>query len=430
MERTVRIAAILGIVGVALAAGTSGTLDTTFDGDGIATGPIGDALSVAAQSDGKLVVVGHEHGTESTFKVARYDTDGSLDPGFGSGGVVTPFPSAVGSEGQHVTIDGDGRILVAGAATIERTTGRGKKQTVTRVKMLAVARLLSNGDPDTTFGDGGETLVEVPESAGARARALALRSDGKIVVFGMAQVESDKPKGKAGRGIPTYNQALVLLRLDSDGALDTTFGTGGIVVDNVTKDDEVAGINGLALQSDNAIVTATMVRDVTSGDGYLDDAAILRRYDADGSLDTTFGAGGTTAIAGEIDMPSIAVDDLDRIVLGAGDIGGTGWIRRYDADGVLDTSFATAGEYATGLAASNRIRAVVVLDDDRIVAGGEAEGDGFTLRLDADGALDANYGISDLAPADFVFDLAVDANGDYALAGGDAGDFLVARYCR
>ncbi len=421
--------ALLGLAGVALAAGSPGNLDESFDGDGVWVGAPGALLSVAPLGDGKIVAAGTEHGTTSAFTIVRLDADGGLDTGFGSGGIVTPFGSAVASEGQQLILDGNGRIVAVGSATIERTSGSGKKAKTERVQMVALVRLLSDGSHDTSFGDGGEVLTEA-SALGSGARGLALQADGKIVVAGFAWVKPPKSKGGPQ---PANNHAVALLRYNADGTLDTSFGTGGIVVDNYTDDNDLPGLNGVALQSDGKILVAGSV-----GTASPLDAGFVRRYDTDGSLDTAFGAGGTISISAQLHVsPSIAVDGDDRILFASG-TGGDGVIARYDEDGVLDTTFGVSGWFETGLSGDDAIRGLEILSDGRIAAGAQTLGnaDGFTLRLDADGGLDTTYGsggISDLTtPGDgtseSIFDFAVDPDGNYLICGSRGGDFLVARY--
>ncbi|MCK6460614.1 MAG: hypothetical protein L6Q95_12065 [Planctomycetes bacterium] len=415
--------ALLIMAGAALAA-APGDLDDTFgDGGIVLTEAGGTVLSVAAQSDGKLVVAADSGTTTDEFTVARYNGDGSVDTGFGTGGFASPFASLHASFPQHVSIDGSGRILAAGHATVERTTGKGKPKTE-YVRMVAIARLASDGSADTTFGTGGRVLTEVSGTSESAARGLAVQSDGKIVVAGSARVAGSKGK--------SANNAVLLLRYQASGVLDTTFGTGGIVVDNYTADEDLLGLNGVALQSDGKIVVAGSV-------GTALDSGFVRRYNTNGSLDTSFGSGGTIVInAGLSVSPSIAVDGQDRILFASG-IAGDGVIARFDEDGALDTGFAASGWFETGLSGDDAVRGLAVLSGGSIAAGGQTvpvTGDGFTLRLDADGDLDTTYagdGISDLttdgdSDHESIFDFVVDADGDYVICGGKAGDSFLARY--
>jgi len=372
-----------------------------------------------------VVAAGFENGTRAIGWVARYDTDGSLDTDFGTrgDGFVRPLP---GDDGwaSSVVLDSSGGILVLGYTVIERETGKGKKKKIEYVGMLALARLVENGDLDDTFGDvdpddpGERTGVTLVENAGS-GTAMALNSDDEIVAVGRhTLVERTKVKG---RWVTTTNDALVLVRFDADGALDTSFGSEGIVIDDISAIDDSVGPNSVGLQSDGKIVVAGVQWDIGQG--------FLRRYGTDGSVDTWSGTEDLVTLEDVGQGPSLTIDGSNRILV-ATEASGDGIVERYSKDGALDTSFADAGRYATGLTGDDQLRGVSLLADGRIVACGFTLGtdDGFVLRLTADGDLDT-YGISDLATVGIVSDCAIDPDGNYVICCGKDGDFILARYC-
>jgi len=400
-----RTLAILFLVGVALAAGAAGTLDSTFDGDGLVETPEGIFLSVVVQPDGKIVAVGDEVIDNQTgaFVVARYNADGSLDTTFGTDGLVRPFDDDSSADGnaKDVALDASGRILVLGGVNFDRETGKGKKKKIERVWAIALVRLDTNGSLDSTFGDGGKALFETLASG----EALALQADGKIVAAGAGWVRTRKKGG--GR----INDAVVLVRFHADGGLDTGFGTDGMVFDNPTDNDERP--HDVGLQSDGRIVVV--------GPGF------MRRYETNGDVDATLGGDGLVETAGL--GYSIAIDASDRILLAGSGYGWDGIVARYDADGALDTDFAEGGRYTTG---EGRLSGLSLLGDGRIVACGNTYGqDGFVLRLTSGGSEDL---VSDLTtPGDGVWeaiiDLAVDPDGNYVICGVKNDNFFLARYC-
>ncbi|MEU9994740.1 calcium-binding protein [Streptomyces sp. NPDC050848] len=201
---------------------TDGTPDTSFDGDGtVATDPApsleegGTGLSLALQSDGKIVVGGEVGTTRFDFMVMRYNADGSLDTGFSGDGMVrTDFGAYEGAE--EVAVQADGKIVAMGNTDAD----------------AAVVRYLADGSLDTSFsGDGRVT------TAGGAARDGFVQSDGRIVV--------------AGRGGDGGDFGLI--RYNPDGAQDPGFGTGGRVSTSFGGAD-IAG--AVALQSDGKIVAA------------------------------------------------------------------------------------------------------------------------------------------------------------------------------
>ena len=159
-----------------------GSLDTSFDGDGKVTTSIGSgddkALDMAVQSDGRIVLVGTSHnGSNTDFAVVRYDSDGSLDSGFGGGsGSVTFSPSNGDTDtATSVALQSDGKIVVGGNARISGNQD------------FAVARLNLDGTLDTSFNGTGIASTGVSASFDS-GYDMAIQPDGKIVLTGMGLV--------------------------------------------------------------------------------------------------------------------------------------------------------------------------------------------------------------------------------------------------
>ena len=150
----------------------AGTLDLTFGTLGLVTtdfgGSVDRAFAMALQPDGKLVVVGD---SDANFALARYNADGSLDAGFGAGGkAITSFGGI--DQASAVILQPDGKIVVAG-------------QTDTGISIdFALARYNSDGSLDGAFGSGGRITTNFTGTSDDLGAAVALQSDGKIVVGG------------------------------------------------------------------------------------------------------------------------------------------------------------------------------------------------------------------------------------------------------
>jgi uncharacterized delta-60 repeat protein len=158
----------------------NGSLDFTFDGDGKAiTDFFGDedqANAVAIQTDGKIVAGGFaSFSFDDTFTLARYTTDGSLDPTFDGDGKATTIFGGGGDEAQAVVIQPDGKIVAAGSACASCFAGSD----------FGLARYNLDGSLDTTFSGDGKVMTDFG-FANDQARAVALQSDGKIVGAGVA----------------------------------------------------------------------------------------------------------------------------------------------------------------------------------------------------------------------------------------------------
>jgi uncharacterized delta-60 repeat protein len=222
---------------------TAGGLDSSFGGTGIVTTAIrgGDdqAEAVIQQTDGKIVAAGLSwDGTEfndSTVTLVRYLDNGTLDPNFGGGtGKVT---TAIGTlDGALALIQqADGKLVVAGYTDTD----------------LVVVRYDTSGMPDTSFNGTG--IVTTPVGMGrAEAHALVQQtSDGKLVVAGVSKDGTE--------------DQFTLIRYGTDGMLDTAgFGTGGIVTTSVGTGDAAA--SGLALQADGKLVAAGQASNGTNTD--------------------------------------------------------------------------------------------------------------------------------------------------------------------
>jgi uncharacterized delta-60 repeat protein len=227
----------------------NGSLDTTFDNDGKVTTAIGSGdlgFAVALQPDGKIVVAGASfNGIEDDFALARYKSNGSLDTTFDSDGKVTTHFGSV-DNGRALAIQPDGKIVVAGF-TVKSMTNND----------FALARYNSNGSLDTTFDTDGKVTSEFGNSE--NALAMALQSDGKIIVAGTSYNNS------SGEG------DFILTRYNSNASLDTTFDTDGIVTTSIGNEYDFG--RAVAIQADGKIIVAGEVIDGTQ-----DDFALVR-YD-------------------------------------------------------------------------------------------------------------------------------------------------------
>lgn len=324
--------------------GTGGIVTTSFTGNGT------KGRVIAIDSNDKIVVVGIT-GTNSNFAIARYGTDGTLDATFGTGGkVITDLGAASNIEKAFsVAVDSSNRIVVGGDIDF----GGGAD--------FVVARYLENGNLDTGgFGAGNGYVTTDFGSGEDSAWYLIIRSDGKILAGGYAEISG------------VYNFALALY--NTDGTLDTSFGGGG--------DGKVYTLFGIgdfgttmAAQSDGKIILggyATLGGDLQ---------ATIARYTADGILDTTFGtnSGYTPYPLGTRSVGyGVTVDTTDRILF-CGTVvlfGSSNFLMtRYTVNGSLDTSFGMNGSVITvmGTGAGATANGIAIQPNDgKIVAVGYA----------------------------------------------------------
>ena len=291
--------------------GAGGVVTTSFDGGG--------AARAVTLQQGKILAVGTGHYNGNgchDFVLARYNSDGSLDTTFGQdlngdgvrdGKVITDF--GWDDDAVAVAIDADDSIVVLG-------------NTATNLCKFGLARYLPDGTLDTNFGTDGLARYHfgIPGD-GPVPYALAIEPGTRnIIAVGVASISD-------------IGGTSVVARFKPDGSLDSTFGTGGLVITPVLK---YSTGKSIALQSDGKIVV--------SGDAYADVAngsyhVFVARYNSGGSLDES--------LVG--DNPSLAINDVSKA---EGNSGTTAFTFTVTRSGNLvdevSVSYATANGSATG----------------------------------------------------------------------------------
>ena len=348
---------------------TNGILDPTFGGDGIVTTDFAggltssdEAFDLAQQADGKIIAVGSASNTTTVtdFAVARYNIDGTLDTTFSDDGMqTTDFGLDTDGDGivesgadvaEGVAIQPDGKIVVAGHARIPLGGGLGFDND------FAVARYNPDGTIDTTFGNNGKVTTNIGTDSDI-GTDVVLQPDGKIIVVGQIDQATD----------------CAIVRYNSDGSLDNTFGGSGIIVSDFSGSE---GFKSVALQSDGRIVATGF----TTGSNATLDFAVVR-YEPDGDLDSSFGNAGlvTTDVSGGI--PSGQDFGEDIILQNDGKILVVGRntsntildlaIVRYNTDGSLDSSFVNNGILSIDIHGKGDFgQDIAIQPDGKIVAGG------------------------------------------------------------
>jgi uncharacterized delta-60 repeat protein len=358
-------------------------LDPAFGHDGTVLSTLTtntNMNALAVQGDGRIVVAGEIFGEDfDDFALARFETTGALDTSFGDGGWVRTDIKTGDDRALAVAVQRDGRILAAGQA------GR----------RMAVARYLSDGRLDQTFGFGGRVVIDITESA---VSDIAVDAQGRIVLVG----------GLLHPVPPTCcSSDFLVVRLTGNGTRDYTFGTLG-----VARTDFQPG-PGVSFDEPNSVLIQPDGRIVAAGQGGSTMDFALARYLPDGSLDGSFGTGGlvTTDIPGNVDrIGDIAFDHSGRIVAGGQTClypPDTGpqcdfALARYLPGGRLDGTFGGNGMVRTNVRAKwgEGIDGIAIQNDGQIVAAGYVTGldpsnlgtDVGLTRYHADGHLDLGFG--------------------------------------
>lgn len=286
---------------------TAGALDAGFGVAGVATLPkYGSSTSVGIAADQKIVIAGSsaQNGVP-VLVLSRLNTDGSVDTDFGDSGYKMVSLGTRFQDGA-LAIDGDGNIVVTGYAIIND------------VQQIVVLRFTANGTPDANFGQDGLVKTSVPDILAAQAYALAIQTDGKIIVVGGAD---------DGSVVLRYNA--------TDGSLDETFGTAGIKKLTVGTSSALYAVHA---QTNGNIVIGG------SSDGH----SFCARLTSIGSLDANFGVSGIVTMSlGAQDMVYGLQIQSDGKILAAGPVDETFAVTRLLSSNAAMISITSPADGAT-----------------------------------------------------------------------------------
>lgn len=296
---------------------------------------------VAIQIDGKIVVsstAGQNVDGGALFGLARFNSNGSVDGSFGTGGHVDGRTLGAAA----LTLQPDGKILLTGANT--------------------VARFDSSGQLDPTFGTGG--LSVLPFSFAA---AIALQSDGRILIVSAPDFN------------PGGDKSGTIVRFNPNGTLDKTFGLFGEVASvasgGVFDTTGTALVSGIVLQADGKfIVAGTIASKLIHPPGSIRTGFGLVRYNPNGSIDTSFGTRGgvLTNFGSNPNATAFALAiQSNGDIIAAGQAGSSLALSRYTSAGALDATFGLSGIVTTSLGSNPAaISSLVLQSDGKIVAAG------------------------------------------------------------
>jgi uncharacterized delta-60 repeat protein len=330
-----------------------GTPDRTFGGTGEVTGLPGAAWAVQVQPDGKVLAAGV---SGSHFAVVRYNANGSLDSSFGSTGkVITTISKNSSDAGGALVLQADGKIVVAGVSNPQNTT----------YEDLALVRYNATGALDTSFGTGGKvtTRFAAPLVAGFNDSRVNLAIDPNT-----SPLDPDRGKIIVGAQMHSQPGAVVVL-YNTNGTLDTGFGPNHIGYVNLSNLSSPA----VAVQSDDRIVVAGVVQGTTSNDLGLDrlnpDGTLDTSFGSGGVVVTSSEPNGDAArsVTLQADGKIVVAGDQNNVVTGATSF----LVARYNTNGSLDTAFGVNGIATAGTRSIGSNTAALALEPDgRIVVAG------------------------------------------------------------
>lgn len=364
-----------------------GTIDTAYGYNGYVATPLGtDAIiNALTMNSGQAVVAGlAQLSAGTTFALAQYNKNGDLDLAFNGSGIVTQY-IGTGACAHAIMVDSSNRYVAAGTSIIGGAP------------IVTVVRYKADGTLDASFGESGIATKRIFGNAGAYD--FAFQNTGKIITVGYTVNAGTREFG--------------LVRFNTDGSLDTTFGSVGTIVTPIGSD---ACAYAIAVQSNNYIIAA----------GVSNAKFALARYKANGSLDTTFGFGGivTTAIGSSAQINDIVLQSDGKIVavgFSQNDIA----LARYTRNGSLDTTFGSGGIVITEAGTTALANSVSLQSNGQIIVSGSSNNGTVVLRYNTNGSLDTTFGVNGVInfPNDYnapdIFgiadvNIAADANIAYA----------------
>lgn len=407
-----------------LAQQASGDLDTTFNGTGeviINNGYLDLFQDVKMTPDGRIVAAGttYDASYAADMEIARFKNDGSLDPEFATGGIYR-YHLGYETGANACYVDKDGNVFVGGYS-MDNFGGF----------EMVVLKLTAKGVPDVTFGTGGVARYDYGTGEDI-AYGMDIQEDGSILLCGTIRNED-------------YNLVPAIVRFNSEGIQDTTFGAGGLALIPVTESEN--DFAAVKVQSDGKIVAAGHISNGLSWFSLL-----MARFESDGTLDTTFADNGII----NLNLGNVDDEFFDLGITTSGNIVATGFttmqdtyyfkllVMEFDQDGMPSATFGDNGTVIWGTTSNNVGYAMQILPDDKIAIAGstgeQAPGDSDwgIWKFNTDGTLDESFGNGGLVVTDGgqqydeALGLTVQDDGKLVAAGkfriNNNIDFGVARY--
>lgn len=391
-----------------------GSLDNSFNSNGKVTTNIGGSdgiTDMVIQPDGKIVSVGYSSiSNTAKFGITRCNPNGILDASFGVSGIVTTAITTGFDQAFAVALQTDGKIVVGGSMWVGNSSN------------IAVVRYNSDGALDNTFGNGGIVSVAIG-TADCGASDLIIQPDGKIVFVSNATIAA-------------IARDFAIARLNPDGSLDNSFGSGGITSVDINNDDNY--VFTLAMQADGKFIMAGMSANNLSG---ASDFAFCR-VDSSGNLDATYGTNGTVVTDfGKYDewATGAVIQPDGKLLLGG--ITGSPYkvsMARYDTLGVLDLTFNGTGMVTQAFTTHDNCNAITLDTAGNIIAVGVSNtgtSQNFLVsRFLTSGVVDSTFGNNGFVNTDFSNGIdkanavALQQDGKIVVGGLANADFALARY--
>lgn len=332
---------------------TNGIIDNTFGNSGIVTTAVGAGndygRAVAIQADGKIIVAGYTFGNKySDFAIIRYNSSGTLDNTFGNNGKVIKDINGYDDAAYSIQIRPNGKLVFS---------GRGSDG---NYDLFTSIQLKSDGNSDSAFGINGISTVQIVPNKYCRVYSSLLQPDGKIILGGNTWV--------------TTTTRFAICRINIDGSLDNTFGTGGTQQTSYLN----STIYSLALQPDGQIVAAG-VADVSGSNAT---RIALAKYQSNGSLQSNFKNSTTQFVHSGGNSSDVAYSvalkqNGDIIIAGSSNddyqsIGNRDYflLAYFDSSGYLQSSNSSVSIMSNGATVSDVAYTLAIQPDNKVILAG------------------------------------------------------------
>jgi uncharacterized delta-60 repeat protein len=361
---------------------------------------------VAIQNDGKIIAAGildTPNLSYSNFLLVRYNVDGSIDSTFGINGAATKRISVNTNLIESIAIQSDGKIVAGGSI----------QQPFSSEYHFTIVRFNNNGSVDSSFGSAGLVTISfknIPDEY-ERLKQILMKPDGKILIGGYSYNAF-----LAGSSVNT-----LLTQLKENGSLDSTFGTNGKVVTSTGTNASYSRGFSMTLRNNKII----------AGGAHLNSFA-PRRYNSNGSLDSTFGTNGFGDTTTSFTVNKQVLQSDGKIIF-VGSILNNSKISvlRYKSNGTFDSTFGVNGKVITDLGSGWEDATAVQADmNDRLLVSGYTNGGTFQnpsgdfalLRYNTNGILDTAFGnagiiLTDFSGEDYCYSSVFQQDGKIILAG-------------
>jgi len=349
--------------------GQAGTLDASFGTSGISNMNFGTSCSSTKStllSNGKIILVGSitNATTGADAAIVKYKKDGTLDNTFGINGTVTTDFGTQTDKANNVTIQSDGKILICGR--IDPNTLNPK---------FFISRYDSLGNLDNSFAINGKIIDSM-----YTFNVIKVQTDGKIIAAGSKTYNIN--------GIFNWRTDFFVSRYNSNGSIDNSFGTNGVVILNA---DTSNFFTDLEIQNDGKILACGKGNNPSNP---INGNHRIFRLNSNGTIDNSFGTNGRiTMPSGEGYLTDINLKNNSKIICAGGGHTNGFEIYQFNMNGSIDSTFGNNGKVFTSFnALDSPGMGVNIQQDGKIILGGYADAVYAIARYSANGVLDNTFG--------------------------------------